>query len=76
MSGMAQTLTILEGLIGRFYLISFMASLVGLYIYRRQYHHPENKNEDRRSKAHPIYEYLCFLIMCNKYSRLYSRYSC
>ena len=46
MSGMAQTLTILEGLIGQFYLISFMAYLVGLYIYERQYHRPENKNED------------------------------
>jgi len=47
MSGMAQTLTILEGLIGQFYLIFFMASLVGLYIFRRQFHIPENKNEDR-----------------------------
>ena len=47
MSGMAQTLTILEGLIGQFYLISFMAYLVGLYIYERQYHRPKNKNEDR-----------------------------
>ena len=46
MSGMAQTLTILEGLIGQFYLIFFMASLVGLYIYRRRYDRPENKNED------------------------------
>jgi len=46
MSGMAQTLTILEGLIGQFYLVFFMASLVGLYIYRRRYHRPENKNED------------------------------
>jgi len=46
MSGMAQTLTILEGLIGRFYLVFFMASLVGLYIYQRRYHRPENKNED------------------------------
>ena len=36
MSGMAQSLTILEGLIGQFYLVFFMASLVGLYIYRRQ----------------------------------------
>ena len=47
MSGMAQTLTILEGLIGQFYLISFMAYLVGLYIYERQYRRPKNKNEDR-----------------------------
>jgi hypothetical protein len=45
MSGMAQTLTILEGLIGQFYLIFFMASLVGLYIFRRQFHNPENNNE-------------------------------
>ncbi len=37
MSSMAQTLTILEGLIGQFYLIFFMASLVGLYIQKRQY---------------------------------------
>ncbi len=36
MSSMAQTLTILEGLIGQFYLIFFMASLVGLYIQKRQ----------------------------------------
>jgi hypothetical protein len=46
MSGMAQTLTILEGLIGKFYMIFFMASLVGLYIYRRKYSPPEKKNED------------------------------
>ena len=46
MLGMAQTLTILEGLIGQFYLISFMAYLVGLYINERQYHCPANKNED------------------------------
>lgn len=36
MSSMAQTLTILEGLIGQFYLIFFMASLVGLYIQKHQ----------------------------------------
>jgi len=36
MSGMAQSLTILEGLIGQFYLVFFMASLVGLYISRRR----------------------------------------
>ncbi len=36
LSKMAQTLTILEGLIGQFYLIFFMASLVGLYIHKRQ----------------------------------------
>jgi hypothetical protein len=36
MSSMAQTLTIIEGLIGQFYLIFFMATLVGLYIQKRQ----------------------------------------
>jgi hypothetical protein len=36
MSNIAQTLTILEGLIGQFYIIFFIASLVGMYIYRRQ----------------------------------------
>jgi len=46
MSGIAQTLTILEGLIGQFYLISFMAYLVGLYIFERQYLRRENKDED------------------------------
>ncbi len=35
-SSMAQTLTIMEGLIGQFYLIFFMATLVGLYIQKRQ----------------------------------------
>ena len=35
-SAMAQNLTILEGLIGQFYLIFFMASLVGLYVKRQQ----------------------------------------
>ncbi len=35
LSRMAQTLTIVEGLIGQFYLIFFMASLVGLYIQKR-----------------------------------------
>jgi len=38
LSGMAQMLTILEGLIGQFYLIFFMTSLVGLYVSERQYH--------------------------------------
>lgn len=47
MSGMAQVLTILEGLLGQFYLIFFMASLVGLYVSDRQYHRPVNKNKDR-----------------------------
>jgi hypothetical protein len=32
MSHMAQTLSILEGLVGQFYLVFFMASLVGRYI--------------------------------------------
>ncbi len=36
MSNLAQTLTILEGLIGQFYIIFFIASFVGMYIYRRQ----------------------------------------
>jgi hypothetical protein len=36
MSHMAQTLSILEGLLGQFYLVFFMASLVGRYISRRQ----------------------------------------
>ena len=35
-SSMAQTLTILEGLIGQFYLIFFMATLVGLYVQKRR----------------------------------------
>jgi hypothetical protein len=35
-SSMAQTLTIMEGLIGQFYLIFYMATLVGLYIQKRQ----------------------------------------
>ncbi len=35
-SSMAQTLTIMEGLIGQFYLIFFMATLVGLYVQKRQ----------------------------------------
>jgi hypothetical protein len=35
-SSMAQTLTIIEGLIGQFYLIFFMATLVGLYVQKRQ----------------------------------------
>ncbi|MBT3256000.1 MAG: two pore domain potassium channel family protein [Deltaproteobacteria bacterium] len=46
LSGMAQTLTILEGLIGQFYLIFFMASLVGLYVSERQFHRFDNKEED------------------------------
>jgi len=46
LSGMAQTLTILEGLIGQFYLIFFMASLVGLYVSERQYHRFTDKKED------------------------------
>lgn len=46
LSGMAQTLTILEGLIGQFYLIFFMASLVGLYVSERQYHRFYDKEED------------------------------
>ena len=46
LSGMAQTLTILEGLIGQFYLIFFMASLVGLYVSERQFHRSNNKEED------------------------------
>ena len=46
LSGMAQTLTILEGLIGQFYLIFFMASLVGLYVSERQFHRFNNKEED------------------------------
>jgi hypothetical protein len=45
LSGMAQTLTILEGLIGQFYLIFFMASLVGLYVSERQYHRFDKKND-------------------------------
>lgn len=40
MSNIAQTLTILEGLIGQFYIIFFIASLVGMYIYRRQVKKP------------------------------------
>ena len=36
LSSMAQTLTVLEGLIGQFYLVFFMASLVGLYVSRRR----------------------------------------
>ncbi|MDZ7698420.1 MAG: potassium channel family protein [Deltaproteobacteria bacterium] len=47
MSGMAQSLTILEGLIGQFYLVFFMASLVGLYIYRRESGRP--RGEGNRS---------------------------
>ncbi|MBD3379598.1 MAG: hypothetical protein GF408_03950 [Candidatus Omnitrophica bacterium] len=35
-SGMAQTLTILEGLIGRFYLVFYMAYLINLYISRKE----------------------------------------
>ena len=31
-SSMAQTLTVIEGLIGQFYLVFFMASLVGVYV--------------------------------------------
>lgn len=34
MSGMAQALTILEGLIGQFYLVFYMTALVGIYISR------------------------------------------
>ncbi len=45
MSGMAQSLTILEGLIGQFYLVFFMASLVGLYIYRRESGRPREKRD-------------------------------
>ncbi|MCA1742494.1 MAG: potassium channel family protein [Desulfovibrionales bacterium] len=36
MSHMAQTLSILEGLVGQFYLVFFMASLVGRYISQKQ----------------------------------------
>jgi hypothetical protein len=36
MSHMAQTLSILEGLVGQFYLVFFMASLVGRYIAGKQ----------------------------------------
>ncbi len=46
MSHMAQTLTVLEGIIGQFYLIFFMASIVGLYIYRRESGPPDTKKED------------------------------
>ena len=46
LSGMAQTLTILEGIIGQFYLIFFMASLVGLYVSERQFHRFDNKEKD------------------------------
>ncbi len=35
-SSMAQTLTILEGLIGRFYIVFYMAYLINLYIIRRE----------------------------------------
>ena len=45
LSGMAQTLTILEGLMGQFYLIFFMASLVGLYVSERQFHRFEKRHE-------------------------------
>ena len=51
MSGTAQTLTILEGLIGQFYLIFFMASLVGLYIYRRESGPPDNDKTDADHNA-------------------------
>lgn len=44
MSNIAQTLTILEGLIGQFYIIFFIAGLVGMYIYRRQVR-PKNKGK-------------------------------
>jgi len=44
-SGMAQALTILEGLIGQFYLIFFMASLVGIYVSERQFHRFESRHE-------------------------------
>ena len=43
LSGMAQTLTILEGIIGQFYLIFFMASLVGLYVSERQFRRFDNR---------------------------------
>ncbi len=36
MSHLAQTLSILEGLVGQFYLVFFMASLVGRYIAEKQ----------------------------------------
>jgi len=51
MSGMAQSLTILEALIGQFYLVSFMASLVGLYIYRRVSGVPGGESTDRPGPA-------------------------
>jgi hypothetical protein len=35
-SSMAQTLTILEGLIGRFYIVFYMAYLINLYISRKE----------------------------------------
>jgi len=35
-----------EGLIGQFYLIFFMASLVDLYVSERQFHRFDNKEED------------------------------
>ncbi|MCF7873214.1 MAG: potassium channel family protein [Candidatus Omnitrophica bacterium] len=41
-SSMAQTLTILEGLIGRFYLVFYVAYLINLYISRRE----KRKNTD------------------------------
>jgi hypothetical protein len=46
LSSMAQTLTIMEGLVGQFYLIFFMASLVGLYVSERQFHRFDNKSEN------------------------------
>lgn len=42
MSHMAQSLTIMEGIIGQFYLVFFMATLVGLYIYQRENRHLED----------------------------------
>lgn len=49
MSHMAQTLAILEGLVGQFYLVFFMASLVGRYISRR--HQQISKRPEERDST-------------------------
>ncbi len=43
-SSMAQTLTVLEGLIGRFYLVFYMAYLINLYISRKEQCSHETKH--------------------------------
>jgi len=47
MSSMAQTLTILEGLIGRFYLVFYMAYLINLFIFHHHLRNFQSHQADR-----------------------------